>query len=126
METGDCTSHPRKSCLISRLLLAKAEAEISLVVVDIGIKLHNESVRNAKGYPARLGSGNLASCNACKSAIELHRYRSEKDSITVPKRIQSFMTNKHRMVENSDTKRDGTHVDTKSGLPWKTEAVTVI
>lgn len=61
MEAGDCTSHPRKSSLISKLLLARAEAGRSPVVVDIRIKLSNASARNAKGYPARLGSGNLAS-----------------------------------------------------------------
>lgn len=67
-EAGDYISHPRKSRLLSKLLRAGAGAGVSPVVVDIRIKLSNESVGNAKEYPPRLGSGNLASCNAYKSA----------------------------------------------------------
>lgn len=126
METGDGTSRPRKSSLVSKLLLARAEAGTSPGVVDIRIKLSDERLRNAKGYPARLGFGNLASCNAYNSAIELYRYRSENDNKTVPERLRSLMTYKHCMVENSDTKKDGTHVGTKLGLTWVAETITVI
>lgn len=69
-KAGDCTSQPGKCCPISKLL-AGAEAGIALVVVGIRIKLSNESVRNVKWDPARLGSGNLASCYASEYATEL-------------------------------------------------------
>ena len=69
-EAGDCTSHPGKCCPISKLL-AGAEAGIALVVVGIRIKLSNQSVTSAKWDPARLGSGNLASCYAYEYATEL-------------------------------------------------------
>lgn len=66
--TGHHISHPRKSRLLCKLLLAGAGIGMSAVVVDIRSKLSNENVRDAKGYRASLGSGNLACCSACKSA----------------------------------------------------------
>lgn len=69
-DAGDCTSQPWKRCPITQLL-AGAEAGIALVAVDVRIELSNESVRNAEWDPARLGSGNLASCYVYESSIEL-------------------------------------------------------